>query len=114
MQNGLKWRLLVRHPDLMALRLLCFVSLAVVAPFRAASASDVVTVVICEKGVPTDGSWPSNPVVTETYTEDAFGLFELPQKYVSTGVRADRAFPTLVRASAVVGLPAGRHRVLLR
>jgi hypothetical protein len=52
--------------------------------------------------------------VTETYEEELFGLVDLPQKYISTGVRADRAFPTLVRASARVALPVGRHRVLLR
>jgi hypothetical protein len=38
-------------------------------------------------------------------------LFELPQKYVDTG---DRANPLLLRAAAVVNLPAGRHRLLLR
>lgn len=101
-----------------------------------AMSSDAVTVEICEKGgpkgnpapehapaaengvsvdaVPKDTPWPEKPVVTERYTEDAFGLFELPQKYISTGVRANRAFPTLVRASAIVSLPAGQHRLLLR
>src|SRR5690606_10399773 len=69
---------------------------------------------ICEKGVPEDNSWPENPQVTESYPEDVFGLFELPQKYISTGVRANRAFPTLVRARTQVTLPAGTHRVLLR
>jgi hypothetical protein len=79
-----------------------------------ALATPAVRVEICEEGVPTDGSWPKQPQVTETYAEDVFGLFELPQKYVSTGVRADRAFPTLVRASATVNLRPGRHRLLLR
>ncbi|MBI5691766.1 MAG: DUF1553 domain-containing protein [Verrucomicrobia bacterium] len=80
----------------------------------ASPASSKVRVEICEEGIPADNSWPSQPVVTEAYEEDVFGVFELPQKYVSTGVRADRAFPTLVRASARVVLPVGRHRVLLR
>src|SRR5689334_16289005 len=72
-----------------------------------------VLVEICEKDVPRDGKWPASPpVATETYTEDVFGLFELPQKYISTGVRGDRASPTLVRASARVTIPAGAHRVL--
>ncbi len=73
-----------------------------------------VAVEICEEGIPRDNSWPAAPVVTERHTEDLFGLFELPHKYISTGVRADRAFPTLVRASAEVQLPAGEHRLLLR
>lgn len=102
----------------------------------AAPAASVVTVEICEKGVsadntrpeqvpaaengvivevvPKDSPWPEKPVATEQYTEDVFGLFELPQKYISTGVRANRAFPTLVRAMATVSLPAGQHRLLLR
>lgn len=73
-----------------------------------------VWVEICEQGVPRDGSWPLQAVTTESYSEDVFGLFELPQKYVSTGVRGDRAFPTFVRARAQVQLPAGKHRLLLR
>lgn len=61
-------------------------------------------------------TWPDPAAlaVSERYTEDVFGLFELPQKYVSTGVRADRVFPTLLRATAEVRLPAGKHRLLLR
>jgi hypothetical protein len=81
---------------------------------RAAAKPGQVTVEICEEGVPKDNSWPTAARATETFHEDAFGLFELPQKYISTGVRADRAFPTLVRASAAVTLPAGKHRLLLR
>jgi hypothetical protein len=73
-----------------------------------------VLVEICEDGVPKDNTWPSRPGVTETYEEELFGLVDLPQKYISTGVRADRAFPTLVRASAEVALPAGKHRVAAR
>ena len=81
----------------------------------AAAPSNAVLVQICEDGLPKDGGWPASTVAaTESYTEDLFGLFELPQKYVSTGVRADRAFPTLVRASARVTIPAGKHRLLLR
>src|SRR5688500_325585 len=74
-----------------------------------------VLVEVCEKDIPRSGEWPAPTVAaTESFLEDAFGLFELPQKYISTGVRADRAFPTLVRASARVTLPAGKHRLLLR
>ncbi len=92
-------------------------SLAVIASAllsRPAHAAGAVTVEICEEGVPPDATWPTAARVTETHTEDAFGLFELPHKYIGTGVRADRAFPSLVRATARVTLPAGRHRVLLR
>lgn len=66
------------------------------------------------KGMAKDSPWPEKPVIAERYAEDLFGLFELPQKYISTGVRANRAFPTLIRASATVTLPAGKHRLLLR
>ena len=59
-------------------------------------------------------AWPGETKITATFTEEAFGFFELPQKYVSTGVRADRAFPTLLRATAEVRLLAGKHRLLLR
>ena len=73
-----------------------------------------VRVEICEQDVPKSG-WPAvAPRATENFAEDAFGLFELPLKYVATGVRGDRAFPTLVRATASVTLPAGKHRLLLR
>ena len=85
------------------------------ATLVAAPPAGQVLVEICEQGVPKNGTWPAEaPVPTESYTEDLFGLFELPQHYISTGVRADRAFPTLVRASARVTLPAGKHRLLLR
>lgn len=73
-----------------------------------------VRVEICEAGVPKSG-WPATPPeATERFAEEAFGLFELPLRYVATGVRGDRASPTLVRASASVTLPAGKHRLLLR
>lgn len=73
-----------------------------------------VLVQISEEGVPESNGWPEEPQVTETYTEDVFGLFETPHKYVSTGVRGDRANPSHLRASAIVTLPAGKHRLLLR
>ncbi len=73
-----------------------------------------VLVQISEQGVPKANGWPQEPQVTETYHEDVFGLFELPHKYVATGVRGDRANPSHLRASAVVRLPAGKHRLLVR
>jgi mono/diheme cytochrome c family protein len=73
-----------------------------------------VLVQISEKGVPEANSWPDDPEVTETYREPAFGFFESPQKYIATGVRADRANPHLFRAAASITLPKGKHRLLLR
>lgn len=74
-----------------------------------------VLVQLCEDGVPPKNSWPAlPPQPTETYTLDAFGLSEVPQKYVDTGVRGDRPIPYLLRAASVVKLPAGKHRLLLR
>ncbi|MEM0969234.1 MAG: DUF1553 domain-containing protein, partial [Verrucomicrobiota bacterium] len=73
-----------------------------------------VLVQISEEGVPEARAWPEEPLVTETYPARAFGFAELPQKYISTGVRADRANPSHFRASALVTLPPGKHRLLLR
>jgi hypothetical protein len=79
-----------------------------VAPFLAAAPG--LRVEICARDVPPLADHPAVIAATETYTEDAFGLFALPQKYVSTGVRADRAvadrelFAALVtEAPAVAG-----------
>lgn len=73
-----------------------------------------VFVQISEKGVPESNDWPQEPRVTETYQEEVFGLFEVPHKYIATGVRGERANPSLVRASAIVNIPPGKHRLLLR
>lgn len=73
-----------------------------------------VLIQISEKGVPEANTWPEEPEVTEIYREDVFGFFDWPQKYISTGVRADRAMPSHFRASALVKLPKGKHRFLLR
>lgn len=73
-----------------------------------------VLIQISEKGVPEVNAWPEEPEVTETYREDVFGFFEWPQKYVATGVRGDRSNPSHFRASALVKLPKGKHRLLLR
>lgn len=73
-----------------------------------------VLIQISEKGVPEANAWPEEPEVTETYREEVFGFFEWPQKYVSTGVRGDRSNPSHFRASALVTLPKGKHRLLLR
>lgn len=73
-----------------------------------------VLIQISEEGVPKANGWPAEPQVTETYQEDVFGFFEVPHKYISTGVRADRRNPSHFRASAIVKLPRGKHRLLLR
>lgn len=73
-----------------------------------------VLIQISEKGVPATNGWPMEPEVTETYLEELFGFFEVPHKYISTGVRADRVNPSHVRASAIVSIPKGKHRLLLR
>jgi Protein of unknown function (DUF1553)/Protein of unknown function (DUF1549)/Planctomycete cytochrome C len=99
-------------------RLLVLIALLIAirpAGLGAAAPAGKVLVEICETGLPPKGEWPESTLVaTEAYEEDVFGFFELPQKYITTGVRADRAFPTLVRATATVNIPAGEHRLLLR
>lgn len=89
-----------------------------VPPKPAMTSKDVpdgkVLVQVCSDGVPDDRSWPENSPTPElSFSEDAFGLFEIPQKYIASGIRADR-FPALVRAAANIDLPAGKHRILLR
>lgn len=75
-----------------------------------------VLIQICEENIPaTAKAWPDEPAKpSETYTERAFGLFEEPHRYISTGVRGERANPHLLRAASVVELPKGKHRLLLR
>ena len=73
-----------------------------------------VLVQISEQGVPHANAWPDDPVATESYHATALGFTTWPQKYITTGVRADRPIPTHFRASAKIRLPAGKHRLLLR
>ncbi|MCB1277302.1 DUF1553 domain-containing protein [Prosthecobacter sp.] len=74
-----------------------------------------VLVQLAEEGMPDANAWPSEPPkVNETYTEDVFGFFDVPQKYVDTGVRGERHVPFLLRAGASVTFPKGKHRLLLR
>ena len=77
---------------------------------------DAVLVELCEKGLSAEkNAWPdSPPTATEHYFEKAFALFRLPNRYIETGIRADRANPLFARVSAVVSIPAGKHRFLLR
>ena len=74
-----------------------------------------VLVQLAEEGMPDTNAWPSEPPkVAESYTEDVFGFFDVPQKYVETGVRGERHVPFLLRAAASVTFPKGKHRLLLR
>lgn len=67
------------------------------------------------EGVPDQTSWDfTTPAPTESYTEPAFGFVVIPTKYSDRGVKVDRAAPFLFRASGVVPLPRGEHRLLLR
>lgn len=70
---------------------------------------------ICEEGMPDKNAWPAYPLEpSETYHERAFGFSHYPLKYVDTGVREDRPNPFLIRAAALVDIPEGEHRILLR
>ena len=76
---------------------------------------DHIRVEISEQGVPTDLIWPAATLkTTESYSADVFGIYRTPHKYVDTGVRGDRSNPYMLRASAMIELPAGKHRLLLR
>lgn len=73
-----------------------------------------VLVQISERGVPAANSWPAHPEVTESYAASALGFVDWPQKYITTGVRADRANPSHFRASSMIEIPSGKHRLLIR
>jgi mono/diheme cytochrome c family protein len=75
----------------------------------------VVKVELSTEDVPGRREWPDRALpVAEVLTEEAFGFFELPRVYTATGVRGDPPGNTLLRASAQISLPKGRHRLLLR
>lgn len=74
-----------------------------------------VLVQICEEGLGEKNAWPDEPLpATESFAVDAFGIVDVPHKYVDTGVRGDRPNPFLLRAASLVKLPPGKHRLLLR
>lgn len=67
------------------------------------------------EGLPDQLSWNfTNPPVSETYSEPAFGFVVLPTKYSPKGIKVDRRAPFLLRASARVILPKGELQLLLR
>jgi mono/diheme cytochrome c family protein len=81
----------------------------------AAVTNGQVRVELCEDWKPTSNVWPEKaPAVTDNYVATAFGFARVPEKYVDTGVRAERGHHYLLRALGVVKLPAGKHRLLLR
>ena len=76
--------------------------------------ADPVRVEIIE-GVPDQTTWDFTPgQPSESYTEPAFGFAAMPTRYSARGVKADRSYPFLFRASGKVTLPPGEHRLLLR
>lgn len=80
-----------------------------------AASGPVVRVEICENGLNDTDEWPSeSPVATEIFEIPAFALNDLPARYVDDGVRAVRPSPSLIRMTATVRLPAGKHRILVR
>src|SRR5688572_22305949 len=81
---------------------------------RSDFAAGVVRVEILE-GVPDQTSWDfTMPSPSESYFEPGFGFGPMPTRYSSRGVKVDRAYPFVFRASANVQLSSGRHRLLLR
>ena len=74
-----------------------------------------VLVELCEEGLNNKNAWPAEILKpTEKFEAAAFGLDALPHKYVDDGVRGARPSPFLLRASASVHFPAGKHRLLIR
>lgn len=75
---------------------------------------DAVLVEVLE-GLPDAWSWNFiAPRPTERFTQRELALVEVPKKYTSHGIIDDRTSPFLLWAHAVVNLPAGKHRFLIR
>jgi hypothetical protein len=67
------------------------------------------------EGIPDQASWDfTNAAAAEVYFEPAFGFIAVPGKYSPRGVKVDRAYPFLFRASSRLTLTSGEHRLLLR
>jgi hypothetical protein len=77
--------------------------------------STAVRVEICEQGLNDKDAWPDQlPTATDAFEVKAFGIDQIPPKYVDDGIRGTRPSPSLVRLTAVVELPPGKHRFLIR
>ena len=86
---------------------------------QAATADDApaVTGVAVEiiEGIPDKKQWVSPlPEPTDRFTTPAMAFVDLPRKYTSRGIAADRSNPFALRAVSRVKLPAGEFRFLLR
>ncbi|MCP4853613.1 MAG: DUF1553 domain-containing protein [Fuerstiella sp.] len=70
------------------------------------------------EGMPAHERWLNHgetwPEETTRWNGDSFLLPRIPMRYDDWGIRADWKAPVLVRLSADVSLPPGRHRFLLR
>ena len=76
--------------------------------------TDAVRIEILE-GAPDELSWKfTAPPISEIYFDTAFGFATIPTKYSAKGIKIDRAMPFVFRASAMIELPGGNHRLLLR
>ena len=77
--------------------------------------STAVRVEICEQGLNDQDIWPDvPPTSTESFDVPAFGIDQIPPKYIDDGIRGTRPSPSMVRLSAVVDLSPGKHRLLIR
>ncbi|MBL9155102.1 MAG: DUF1553 domain-containing protein [Verrucomicrobiales bacterium] len=61
------------------------------------------------------GKWPNRfAEPTLVYEEEAFGFFQIPQKYIGSGIRGDWTNPYLLRALSKIQLPVGEQKLLIR
>ena len=75
-----------------------------------------VVVELVEAGVPAMAdTWDFTAgQASEYYITDRFAFVGLPKKYNEQGVADDRSPAVLLRATGIVQLPAGKHKLLLR
>ncbi|MBI5760423.1 MAG: hypothetical protein HZA46_18065, partial [Planctomycetales bacterium] len=80
---------------------------------RVPTASGVAVEII--EGIPDKKQWVSPlPAPTDKFTFPALAFVDLPRKYTSRGIAADRSNPFAIRATCRVKLPAGEFRFLVR
>ena len=85
------------------------------AAVNSGSGTTAVRVEICEQGLNDTDAWPDvAPIAAESFDIPAFGIDQIPPKYVDDGVRGARPSPSLLRLSAVVDLPSDKYRCLIR
>lgn len=101
----------MRHPGFQLLLTLALVASSAIASEPARR----VYVEICEQGLDDKDEWPRlAPQPAESFSLPAVALDELPPKYVDDGIRGARASPSLLRMTATITVPEGKHRLLLR